>query len=125
MILNGTTSLVQEALKNGFLQPISTQQIDLKTPSMGLNDCALAELCEMAKRIPPVNEGEQKAMCMINEDASIPEQVHLTCVTENTTDYARIITLMGHKYLFPPQSSFLLSDISYMKPLLDCKYISC
>ena len=123
MILDGTRHLVQEGLKMGFLQCSCSRQHSAKTPVSGHSDCGLAELCEMAKQFPPVSEGEQ-TRCTINEKASVPEQIQLSCVTENNTNHAKIIALMGQKYLFPPQSAFLLSDISVMQPLLDCKCIS-
>ncbi|CAI5779681.1 methyltransferase 4 isoform X1 [Podarcis lilfordi] len=119
LILDGTRSLVQEGLRCGFLQPSSSKQICAKTPV--IEHSSLAELCEMAKQFPSVNESEQRAVCMISEDSCVPEQVQVSCVTENTTNYAKTITLMGQKYLFPPKSAFLLSDISVMQPLLDYK----
>ncbi|KAJ7338718.1 hypothetical protein JRQ81_012620 [Phrynocephalus forsythii] len=119
VILDGTKSLVQEGLKSGFLQCSTSIQTCAKAPVIGHNNCGLAGLCEMAKQFPPVTEGE-KTICMINEKASVSEQVQLSCVTENTTNHTKTITLMGQKYLFPPQSAFLLSDISLMQPLLDC-----
>ncbi|XP_053252416.1 N(6)-adenine-specific methyltransferase METTL4 isoform X2 [Podarcis raffonei] len=119
LILDGTRSLVQEGLRSGFLQPSSSKQICAKTPV--IEHSSLAELCEMAKQFPSVNETEQRAVCMISEDSCVPEQVRVSCITENTTNYAKIITLMGQKYLFPPKSAFLLSDISVMQPLLDYK----
>ncbi|KAF7246312.1 Methyltransferase-like protein 4 [Varanus komodoensis] len=119
MILEGTESLVKVGLRSGFLEASSTKQFCVKTPVTGHNDCGLAELCEMAKCFSTVNEREQRAVFMMDEETSIPEQVQLSCVTENTTNYAKIITLMGQKYLFPPKSAFLLSDISFIQPLLD------
>ncbi|XP_062986671.1 N(6)-adenine-specific methyltransferase METTL4 isoform X2 [Elgaria multicarinata webbii] len=118
-ILEGTMSLAQVGLRSGFLQPSSTKQFCAKTPVSGHIDCGLAELCEMAKWFPPVNDREQRSVCMMKKETSISEQVQVSCVTENTTNHAKIITLMGQKYLFPPNSAFLLSDISFMQPLLD------
>ncbi|XP_020650182.3 N(6)-adenine-specific methyltransferase METTL4 [Pogona vitticeps] len=118
VILDGTRHLVQEGLKMGFLQCSCSRQHCAKTPVSGHSDCGLAELCEMAKQFPPVSE-EERTRCTINEKASVPEQIQLSCVTENNTNHAKIIALMGQKYLFPPQSAFLLSDISVMQPLLD------
>ncbi|XP_067323557.1 N(6)-adenine-specific methyltransferase METTL4 [Anolis sagrei] len=120
VILDGTKSLVQEALRSGFLWSASRQQFHAKTLVAGHHDCSLAELCEMAKQFHPVNEDEQRTQCRINAGGCLP-QVQLSYVTENTTNYAKIITLMGEKYLFPPKSAFLLSDVSVMQPLLDYK----
>ncbi|XP_015269416.1 PREDICTED: methyltransferase-like protein 4 [Gekko japonicus] len=119
VISEGTRSLVQEGLKSGFLQASSTKPIYSRTLDTRHSDFSLAELCEMAKQYVFVNETEQRAVCKINEDASVPEQIQLSCVTENVSNDTKLITLMGHKYLFPPKSSFLLSDISCMQPLLN------
>ncbi|XP_007433048.1 methyltransferase-like protein 4 isoform X1 [Python bivittatus] len=119
IILDGTRSLIQEARRSGFLQPSSLEQFYTKTSDRGQNNFSLAELCEMAKCFVPVNEREQK--CVIDKETSDPEQVQLTCVTENNTNNAKMLTLMGQKYLFPPKSAFLLSDISCMQPLLNYK----
>ncbi|XP_042299033.1 N(6)-adenine-specific methyltransferase METTL4-like isoform X1 [Sceloporus undulatus] len=121
VILDGTRSLVQEGFRSGFLWPVLSEQFCARIPAARHHDCGLAELCEMAKQFHPVTEDEQRTTCTINEEACVPEQVQLSFVTENTTNYAKIITLMGQKYLFPPRSAFLLSDISFMQPLLDYK----
>ncbi|XP_063155215.1 N(6)-adenine-specific methyltransferase METTL4 [Candoia aspera] len=119
IILDGARCLIQEARRSGFLQPSSTEQFCAKTSDRGHSDCSLAELCEMAKSFVPLNEREQK--CARDKETSVPEQVQLTCVTENNTNNAKMLTLMGQEYLFPPRSAFLLSDISCMQPLLNSK----
>ncbi|XP_054842025.1 N(6)-adenine-specific methyltransferase METTL4 [Eublepharis macularius] len=119
VIAEGTRSLVQEGLKSGFLQPSSMKPVCSKTHDMRPSDCGLAELCEMAKQYSSVNETEQTTVSKIDEEAFLPEQVQLSCVTQNIMNYTKLITLMGHKYLFPPKSCFLLSDISCMQPLLN------
>ncbi|XP_066478909.1 N(6)-adenine-specific methyltransferase METTL4 [Tiliqua scincoides] len=115
VISEGTRILVQEGLRSGFLKLRSTEQIGTKTHIFALSDCGLAELCEMAKQFSSVNE----AVSVTKEDISAPEHVPVSCITENNTAHAKIVTVIGQKYLFPPKSSFLLSDISCMQPLLD------
>lgn len=124
MISEGAKILVQEGLRSGFLQPKSMEQIETRSQVSAHKSCGLAELCEMAKQFSSLNESEHRTVSITKEDVSVPEHVRVSCITENTTAHARIVTLMGQKYLFPPESSFLLSDISCMQPLLDCKYIS-
>ncbi|XP_065608060.1 N(6)-adenine-specific methyltransferase METTL4 isoform X2 [Cyrtonyx montezumae] len=120
-IWEGTLHLVQEGLKSGFLHHAAA------TPSCGKNvvtahiDCGLAELCEMAKQFPAVNDGNHQAVNVLGDETSIPEQDLLSCVTENNSNCAKIVVLMGQKYLVPPKSSFLLSDISCLQPLLNYK----
>ncbi|KAG8133500.1 hypothetical protein E2320_011370, partial [Naja naja] len=119
IILDGTRCLIQEARRSGFLQPNSIDQFYVKASDKGPSNCSLAELCEMAKCFVPMNEREQKRV--IDKETSDPEQVQLTCVTENNTNNAKMLTLMGQNYLFPPRSAFLLSDFSCMQPLLNYK----
>ncbi|XP_026555128.1 methyltransferase-like protein 4 [Pseudonaja textilis] len=119
IILDGTRCLIQEARRSGFLQPNSIDQCYVKASDNGPTNCSLAELCEMAKCFVSMNEREQKHV--IDKETSDPEQVQLTCVTENNTNNAKMLTLMGQKYLFPPRSAFLLSDFSCMQPLLNYK----
>ncbi|XP_067403164.1 N(6)-adenine-specific methyltransferase METTL4 isoform X2 [Emydura macquarii macquarii] len=121
LILEGTRCLIQEGLKSGFLHPISAEQSCIKNVVTGHVGCGLAELCEMAKNFPSVNENDHRTAQMIDEETCIPEQDLLSCVTENNTNYTKIIHLMGQKYLVPPKSSFLLSDISCIQPLLNYK----
>ncbi|ETE61789.1 Methyltransferase-like protein 4, partial [Ophiophagus hannah] len=102
IILDGTRCLIQEACRSGFLQPNSIDQFYVKASDKGPSNCSLAELCEMAKCFVPMNEREQKRV--IDKETSDPEQVQLTCVTENNTNNAKMLTLMGQNYLFPPRN---------------------
>ncbi|NXN84391.1 METL4 protein, partial [Bombycilla garrulus] len=121
LIWEGTLHLVQEGLKSGFLHHATAKL------SCGKNNvpqrvvCGLAELCEMAKQFPAVNESHHQAARVLEEDTSSAEQDLLSCVIENSSNRAKIIVLMGQKYLVPPKSSFLLSDISCLQPLLNYK----
>uniref|UniRef100_A0A8C3TK46 Methyltransferase like 4 n=1 Tax=Chelydra serpentina TaxID=8475 RepID=A0A8C3TK46_CHESE len=121
LILEGTRCLIEEGFKSGFLDPISAKQSSIKSVVTRHVGCGMAELCEMAKHFPSVNENDHRSAQIIDEETSTPEQDLLSCVTENNTDYAKMINLMGQKYLVPPKSSFLLSDISCMQPLLNYK----
>ncbi|KAM7177014.1 N(6)-adenine-specific methyltransferase METTL4 isoform 2-T3 [Macrochelys suwanniensis] len=121
LILEGTRCLIEEGFKSGFLHPISAKQSSIKSVVTRHVGCGMAELCEMAKHFPSVNENDHRSAQIIDEETSTPEQDLLSCVTENNTDYAKMINLMGQKYLVPPKSSFLLSDISCMQPLLNYK----
>ncbi|KAM6282296.1 N(6)-adenine-specific methyltransferase METTL4 isoform 2-T3 [Porphyrio hochstetteri] len=120
-IWEGALHLVQEGLKSGFLHRPTAELSCQKNVVPGHIACGLAELCEMAKQFPAVNEGSQQAVRVLHENTSIPEQDLLWCVTENSSNCAKIVMLMGQKYLVPPKSSFLLSDISCLQPLLDYK----
>ncbi|NXU79551.1 METL4 protein, partial [Oreotrochilus melanogaster] len=121
LIWEGTLHLVQEGLKSGFLHPIPAELSCRKSVVPGHIGCGLAELCEMAKQFPAVNESEHQAVRVLGDETSVPEQDLLSCVTENSSNCAKIVVLMGQKYLVPPRSSFLLSDISCLQPLLNCK----
>ncbi|XP_064511902.1 N(6)-adenine-specific methyltransferase METTL4 isoform X1 [Pseudopipra pipra] len=119
LIWEGTLHLVQEGLKSGFLHQ-RTAELSCRKNNVPVV-CGLAELCEMAKQFPAVNEGDHRAVYVLEDETSSPEQDLLSCVAENTSNHAKIIVLMGQKYLVPPKSSFLLSDISCLQPLLNYK----
>ncbi|NWV46832.1 METL4 protein, partial [Daphoenositta chrysoptera] len=121
LIWEGTLHLVQEGLKSGFLHH-TTAKLNCRKNNVPQHIvCGLAELCEMAKQFPAVNESDHQAVHVLEDETSCPEQDLLSCVTENSSTSAKIIVLMGQKYLVPPKSSFLLSDISCLQPLLNYK----
>ncbi|KFW82304.1 Methyltransferase-like 4, partial [Manacus vitellinus] len=113
LIWEGTLHLVQEGLKSGFLHQ-RTAELSCRKNNVPVV-CGLAELCEMAKQFPAVNEGDHRAVYVLEDETSSPEQDLLSCVAENASNHAKIIVLMGQKYLVPPKSSFLLSDISCLQ----------
>ncbi|NXV45176.1 METL4 protein, partial [Uria aalge] len=121
LILEGTSHLVQEGLKSGFLHCTAAELSCRKNVVPGHVGCGLAELCEMAKQLPAVNESDHQAVHLLDDETSMPEQDLLSCVTENSSNSAKTVVLMGQKYLVPPKSSFLLSDISCLQPLLNYK----
>ncbi|NXP15375.1 METL4 protein, partial [Thinocorus orbignyianus] len=121
LIWEGTLHLVQEGLKSGFLHRATAELSCRKNVVPEHLSCGLAELCEMAKQLPPVKESDHQAVHLLGDEVSIPEQDLLSCVTENSSNSAKIVALMGQKYLVPPKSSFLLSDISCLQPLLNYK----
>ncbi|NXE72735.1 METL4 protein, partial [Cochlearius cochlearius] len=121
LIWEGTLQLVQEGLKSGFLHHATAELSCRKNVVPGHTGCGLAELCEMAKQFPAVNESDHQAVHVLDDETSIPEQDLLSCITENSSNCAKIVVLMGQKYLVPPKSSFLLSDISCLQPLLNYK----
>uniref|UniRef100_A0A8B9FP16 Methyltransferase like 4 n=1 Tax=Amazona collaria TaxID=241587 RepID=A0A8B9FP16_9PSIT len=121
LIREGTLHLVQEGLRSGFLHRTIAEPSCRKNAVPGHIGCGLAELCEMAKQLPAVNESDRQAVHVLDDETSIPEQDLLSCVTENSSNGAKIVELMGQKYLVPPKSSFLLSDISCLQPLLNYK----
>lgn len=77
----------------------------------------------MAKQFPAASDSDHRAVQVLEEESSVPEQDLLSCVTENNSSLAKIVVLMGQKYLVPPKSRFLLSDVSCLQPLLNCKYL--
>ncbi|NXT91728.1 METL4 protein, partial [Anhinga rufa] len=121
LIWEGTSHLVQEGLKSGFLHRTTAELGCRKNVVPGHIGCGLAELCEMAKQFPAVNESNHQAVHVLDDETSILKHDLLSCVTENSSGCAKIVVLMGQKYLVPPKSSFLLSDISCLQPLLNYK----
>uniref|UniRef100_A0A8C6ZMT6 Methyltransferase 4, N6-adenosine n=1 Tax=Nothoprocta perdicaria TaxID=30464 RepID=A0A8C6ZMT6_NOTPE len=121
LIWEGTLHLVQEGLKSGFLH-CTTAKLDCsKNVVPGPIGCGLAELCERAKQFPAINDSDHEAIRAIDDETFISEQDLHSCVIENNSSCAKMIMLMGQKYLVPPRSSFLLSDISCLQPLLNYK----
>ncbi|XP_069324311.1 N(6)-adenine-specific methyltransferase METTL4 isoform X1 [Eulemur rufifrons] len=122
LILDGSLQLIHEGLKSGFLYPLSEKQDKCSKPvTLPLDTCNLSELCEMAKHLPSENEMELQTLQLMKDDTSVTEQDLFSRVVENNSSFTKTITLMGQKYLLPPKSSFLLSDISCMQPLLNCR----
>lgn len=121
LILDGSSQLIQEGLRSGFLFPLvekhdgSSGRITLP-----LDACNLSELCEMAKHLPSLNDMELQTLQLMGDDVSVTELDLSSRIIENNSSFSKMITLMGQRYLLPPKSSFLLSDISCMQPLLNC-----
>lgn len=121
LVLDGSLQLIQEGLRSGFLYPLVEKQ-DKRNGRITLphDACNLSELCEMAKHLPSLNETEPQTLQLMEDDMSVTEQDLFSRIIENNSSFSKMITLMGQKYLLPPKSSFLLSDISCMQPLLNC-----
>ena len=120
--MDGSSQLIQEGLRSGFLYPlVEKQHGSSRHITLPLDAYSLTELCEMAKHLPSLNEVELQTLQLIGGDMSVIELDLSSQIIENNSSFSKMITLMGQKYLLPPQSSFLLSDISCMQPLLNCK----
>lgn len=120
LILDGSSQLIQEGLRSGFLYPrVEKQDGSSRSITLPLDACNLSELCEMAKHLPSLSEMELQTLQLMGDDMSVIELDLSSQVIENNSSFSKMITLMGQKYLLPPKSSFLLSDISCMQPLLN------
>lgn len=121
LILDGSSQLIQEGLRSGFLYPlVGKQDGSSGRITLPLDACNLSELCEMAKHLPSLNEMELQTLQLMEDDMSVIELDLSSQIIENNSSFSKVITLMGQKYLLPPKSSFLLSDISCMQPLINC-----
>ncbi|XP_041489633.1 N(6)-adenine-specific methyltransferase METTL4-like isoform X1 [Microtus oregoni] len=121
LVLGGSSQLIQEGLKSGVLCPIvETQHGNSGRVPLPLDACNLSELCEMAKHLPSLEDMHLQTLPLAEDDMSVIELDLSSQVIENNANFSRMINLMGQKYLLPPNSSFLLSDISCMQPLLNC-----
>ncbi|KAM4704986.1 N(6)-adenine-specific methyltransferase METTL4 [Rhinophrynus dorsalis] len=122
-ILEGSQSLVQEGLQNEFLQPPSQKEDEKSEIVAGpySTHCQLAELCDMAKQMSLVIPKEHTVQILGNKGPLPQDTDFLCCITENQSKWPQIIQLLGEKYVIPPNSSFLLSDITCMEPLLQYK----
>ncbi|KAG8442140.1 hypothetical protein GDO86_011077 [Hymenochirus boettgeri] len=123
LILNGAEALVQEGLNRGFLQPfIEIKDNKSKTePGLATSACQLAELCNMAKCIPLITGAGHKVQ-FLETEIPLPQGISIVSqIIENKSECPSVVDLLGEKYIIPPKSSFLLSDISCMEPLLQYK----
>ncbi|XP_058533039.1 N(6)-adenine-specific methyltransferase METTL4 isoform X2 [Ochotona princeps] len=122
LILDGSLQLIQEGLKSGFLTPHSEKQDACGEPvTLPVDTCSLPGLCAMAKHLPPLHETELQTLQLMEDDLSVTDKDLFSRLIENSSGFTKMITLMGQKYLVPPNSSFLLSDISHMQPLLNSR----
>lgn len=86
-------------------------------------ECGLAALCEMAKELPLVEEEGLCSQPLVAGDGSTSHVDLFSRVTENSSDQAHVVTLMGQEYVIPPNSAFLLSDFVRIQPLVQCECI--
>lgn len=120
VIQEGTKSLVDSARSLGHLSGMS----DGVTEPLPSQECSLAALCEMAKELPLVDDEEQEecTQLLVTEDGCTSHVDLFSRVTENRTDLATVVTLMGDEYVIPPDAGFLLSDFTRIQPLVHCEY---
>ncbi|KAG9348003.1 hypothetical protein JZ751_004022 [Albula glossodonta] len=112
VILEGIAVIIEEGLSCGFFIRAENER-KLEIP---IDNSCLADLCDMAKQLPLVDDSEQKPLQVIDGNG---EPIDLfTRVTEHPGKQAREVSLMGERYLLPPHCSFLLSDITRMQPLV-------
>ncbi|CAL1597157.1 unnamed protein product [Knipowitschia caucasica] len=117
IILDGTEALVESARARGCLTTAGETTKDCVL----LPECGLSALCEMATQLPPTDAEEQDGLPQILEGGSTVNLDLFSRMTENKSDSAAVVTLMGEEYVVPAKSTFLLSDISRLQPLLSCK----
>ncbi|XP_068604260.1 N(6)-adenine-specific methyltransferase METTL4 [Brachionichthys hirsutus] len=115
-ILEGTESLVESARSLGYLDGTT----DAASEPLPSQECGLAALSEMAKDLPLVEEREQRVQQLPADDGRAAHFDLFSRVTENGTDFAAVVPLLGDEYVIPPRSAFLLSDFSRLEPLVRC-----
>uniref|UniRef100_A0A8C5Q6A6 Methyltransferase 4, N6-adenosine n=1 Tax=Leptobrachium leishanense TaxID=445787 RepID=A0A8C5Q6A6_9ANUR len=123
LILVGSQSLINDGFEKGFLQPLAGKEDEKSEVESNLNNktCGLAELCDMAKNMPTLNLAELDVR-VLNDGNSVSQDTDfLSHITENPSDWPQCINLLAETYLIPPKSSFLLSDITCIQPLLKYK----
>ncbi|KAM4605938.1 N(6)-adenine-specific methyltransferase METTL4 [Polymixia lowei] len=116
VILEGTKSLVDAVRPLGYLNGAT----DAVEEPLSTQECNLAALCDMAKVLPLVDDGDQEDQVqVIGAEGDCTAHFDLfSRITANNTDWTIEVTLMGEKYVIPPHTAFLLSDISRMQPLV-------
>ncbi|XP_056377634.1 N(6)-adenine-specific methyltransferase METTL4 isoform X2 [Hyla sarda] len=123
LISEGSRLLIQEGFNKGLLHsPSGSEEQESKIVSkLYGNKKNLADLCDMSKDMPLVSLPEYAVKVLDTESPFSHDGDYLLHITENASDFPQIIHIMGEQYLIPPKSNFLLSDISYMDPLLHYK----
>uniref|UniRef100_A0A3B3ZFL2 Uncharacterized protein n=1 Tax=Periophthalmus magnuspinnatus TaxID=409849 RepID=A0A3B3ZFL2_9GOBI len=114
VILEGTLALVESARACGYLNTTEEFTQDPVT----FPECGLSDLCEMAKQIPLVDMEKQDTSAQALEGSSTFHLDLFSRVTENRSDSAAVVTLLGDEYVIPAQSAFLLSDFTRVQPLV-------
>ncbi|XP_075903502.1 N(6)-adenine-specific methyltransferase METTL4 isoform X2 [Nelusetta ayraudi] len=114
VILKGTQSLVEAARSLGHL----SGQTDTVEEPLPAPECGFAALCEMAKELPLVEEEGLCSQPLVAGDGSTSHVDLFSRLTENSSDQALVVTLMGQEYVIPQNSAFLLSDFVRIQPLV-------
>lgn len=115
VILEGTLSLVDSARACGYLN--STEEYTQEDP-VTFPDCGLSALCEMAKQLPLVDTEDTDTGAQDIGDRSTADLDLFSRMTENKSDSALVVRLMGEEYVIPAHSAFLLSDFTRLHPLI-------
>ncbi|XP_018409023.1 PREDICTED: methyltransferase-like protein 4 [Nanorana parkeri] len=123
LILKASQVLIQEGLKNGQLHAYTQNEEEhgKVTSAVCMRSSSLAELCNMTKELSSLGVYEHTVNIIGSDQQSSESMDWLSRITENSSEWTQVIHLLGEKYLVPPKSSFLLSDISCMEPLLHYK----
>uniref|UniRef100_A0A8C1CV65 Methyltransferase 4, N6-adenosine n=1 Tax=Cyprinus carpio carpio TaxID=630221 RepID=A0A8C1CV65_CYPCA len=116
VVLEGSRALLEAGRQCGYLTEVLTAPPSESMPS---HECRLAALCDMAKQLPLTDESLMAPVQMLNRDGLDPSLDLFSYITENPFDCTYEVTLMKEKYLLPPRSRFLLSDITRMHPLVN------
>ncbi|XP_046708587.1 N(6)-adenine-specific methyltransferase METTL4 isoform X2 [Silurus meridionalis] len=115
-VLEGTQSLLETGHHCGYL---TEDLLTVPPKQMSVHECQLAALCDMAKQMLEMENSDAPLVQTVNGHADMDAHLDLfSCLTENPDDIAREVTLMGETYFLPPQSRFLLSDVTCLQPLI-------
>lgn len=119
VISEGTKTLVDLAQSREYLKGVK----DSVAEPLPLQECNLAALCDMAKELPLMDdlELEECAQALVAEDGGLCHVDLFSRVTENRSDQAAVVRLMGEEYVIPAHTSFLLSDFTRTRPLVNCE----
>lgn len=106
--------MVDSAKASGYLN--STEEFTNDTATFP--ECRLSALCEMAKQLPHAdNEVSDTGAQALNGNSTLDLDL-FSRMTENRSDTALMVTLMGEEYVIPSHSAFLLSDFTRLQPLI-------
>ncbi|CAG10214.1 unnamed protein product, partial [Tetraodon nigroviridis] len=115
VVLDGTKALVDAAQALGYLSGVS----DAMEEPLPSHECNLAALCDMAKEFPLAEERQEGVQPLTEGEGDTSHVDLFSRLTENTGDWASVVSLMGEEYVIPPNTTFLLSDFTRIQPLVD------
>lgn len=82
----------------------------------------LSQLCHLAKLAVAPSESTHVADLMsVRSQKELEDLEVFNCMIGNPADQPLLLTVLGGSYLIPADSQFLMSDISFLQPLIDTK----
>ncbi|XP_056603026.1 N(6)-adenine-specific methyltransferase METTL4 [Triplophysa dalaica] len=116
VVLEGSRALVEAGRRCGYWTEVLPSVTSEPVPAQ---ECRLAAFCDMAKQLPFTDDWIPAPVQTLNRDDLDAPLDLFNYITENPYDITYEVTLMSERYLLPPRSHFLMSDITHIHPLVN------